>query len=111
MFRKYSIWLIATQLLIFILSLITYHSINLLTYINISFIVGFLYLLLSLTVFVVNKGFFDVVFASFQHVFSRMTDKDRRPLSKLITFRYNYLFVTGSITLIIMLCALVIYYK
>ncbi|MGE6258498.1 DUF3899 domain-containing protein [Heyndrickxia sporothermodurans] len=111
MLKKYVIWLISSQALIFILSLVTYHSIDLLSYINISFVIGSLLVLFSLTGYVINRGFFDVVFASFQQFFSRMTDSDRRKLSELIPLKYHLPFMTGIITIIIMLSSLFFYYK
>lgn len=111
MFKNVLIWLISSQVFVFLLSTIIYHSIDLLAYINVSFVVGSILILLSLTGFIINKGFFDIIFASFQHTFSRVTEKDRRPLSELITFKYHLPFITGMITIVIMLGALLMYYR
>ncbi|MGE8203335.1 DUF3899 domain-containing protein [Heyndrickxia sp. NPDC080065] len=110
MFKKYTIWFIASQIFVFLLSFIVYHSIDLLSYINVSFVVGFLLLLLSLTGYIINRGFFDIVFSSFQNIFSRMTDSDRRKLSELIPLKYHLPFFTAIFMLLVMFCALLGYY-
>ncbi|QQZ08947.1 DUF3899 domain-containing protein [Heyndrickxia vini] len=110
MFKKYVIWVLISQIFVILFSFIFYHSINLLAYINVSFVIGALLILLALTGYIINKGFFDIVFASFQQMFSKMNDEDRRPLSKLIPLRYTLPFTVGLVTIILMIIALFVYY-
>ncbi|MGW9606823.1 DUF3899 domain-containing protein, partial [Heyndrickxia sporothermodurans] len=108
--KKYVIWVIVSQIVVFLFSLVFYHSIHLLAYINVSFVVGALLILIALTGYIINKGFFDIVFASFQQMFSKINDEERRPLSKLIPLRYHLPFTVGLVTIVLMIIALFVYY-
>ncbi|MDY0404445.1 DUF3899 domain-containing protein [Virgibacillus sp. 179-BFC.A HS] len=107
--KKLLIWLASSQLLVILFSFIFYRKIDLLGYINVSFIIGTLLVLAALTGFVIKGRFFDIVFRSFQYVFSRMEDEKRRPLSQLIPQNYQLPFVTGVMMLVFMAVMLIIY--
>ncbi|CDO04502.1 hypothetical protein BN988_03062 [Oceanobacillus picturae] len=109
MLKKVLWWIVISQLLILLFSFIFYKGINLLSYTNVSFIVGTFFILYSLAGYVLKGRFFDIVFYSFQHFFSRMQDKDRRPLSELVPQNYLIPFIVGVITIAVMLCTLLWY--
>jgi len=106
MLKKAFVWIGVTQLLVLLGAMVFYKRLDLLSYINVSFIVGFIFVLIALAGFVMKGRFFDIVFYSFQHMFGRMTDKDREPLSRLVPQNYQIPLITGIVTLVLMLCAL-----
>ncbi|HLR66889.1 DUF3899 domain-containing protein [Virgibacillus alimentarius] len=109
MYKKLWTWIGVSQLLVLLFSIIFYKRIDFLSYTNVSFIIGSILILSSMLGYVMKGRFFDVVFYSFQHVFSRMTDRDRRPLSELVPQKYYLPFITGVVTILLMLCSLFFY--
>lgn len=109
MLKRSFVWIGVTQLLVLAGALVFYRRLDLLAYINVSFIIGFIFVLFALAGIVMKGRFFDVVFYSFQYMFSRMTDRDREPLSQLVPQNYQIPFITGIVTLLLMLCALYFY--
>ncbi|CDQ38200.1 DUF3899 domain-containing protein [Virgibacillus salexigens] len=109
MLKNILIWISVTQLLIILFAFIFFNQIDLLSYINVAFIIGLFLILTSLTGYVIKGRFFDVVFYSFQHVFSKINDKERRPLSKLVPQNYSAMFIAGLITILLMLYSLFLY--
>ncbi|MBT2217328.1 DUF3899 domain-containing protein [Virgibacillus dakarensis] len=109
MLKKFLIWIGISQLLILFFSIIFYKRIDLLSYINVSFIIGSILILISMAGYVMKGRFFDVVFYSFQHIFSRMTERERRPLSQLVPQNYLLPFTAGVVTILLMLCSLLLY--
>lgn len=106
--------LLCSQLIIFILMFFS-NSISVLSYINNSFYISSLLLLISLAIFTVNTGFFDVVTKSFRLIFAgkdvtRETEDEMRPLSQIITIKYSPLLFVGFINLALCLAALFFYY-
>ncbi|WP_212926778.1 DUF3899 domain-containing protein [Oceanobacillus sp. J11TS1] len=110
MVKKIFIWVGIIQFLIFLFCFIFYHRIDLLGYINVSFVFGAALLLYALAGYVIKGRFFDIVFYSFQHFFSRMSDSERRPLSELVPQRYALPFITGAVTILLMLGSLYFYH-
>ncbi|MFS0750036.1 DUF3899 domain-containing protein [Oceanobacillus sp. 1P07AA] len=108
MLKKVFLWVGISQLLIILITLLMYKRLDLLSYINVAFVIGSILLLISLTLFVIKGRFFDIVFFSFQNIFSRMEDKDRSPLSKLVPQNYSALFIASIVTIVIMLAALLL---
>lgn len=109
MIKRSLIWTALAQVLIFIFCIIFYQKISLLPYINISFIIGTILILYALAVYVIRGRFFDLTFYSFQYIFSRMSDKERRPLSELAPQKFAVPFTAGTITLILMVIAMLFY--
>ena len=109
MIKKTGIWIAVTQLLIILSSFIIYKRIGLLSYTNVSFVFGAALILIALAGYVAKGRFFDIVFYSFQHFFSKMNDQTRRPLSELVPQHYHSPFLTGIITILLMLITLVLY--
>ncbi|MEW9675629.1 DUF3899 domain-containing protein [Lentibacillus sp. L22] len=106
MLKKLAIWVGVSQILILLICFIIYKRIDLLAYINVAFVIGAILILLSMAGYVTKGRFFDIVFYSFQHIFSQMTDKDRRPLSELVPQNYLFPFISGIIAISLMLGAL-----
>lgn len=103
------------QLLIFTFSLIFHSEINLLNYINYSFYIGGLFILGALLLYVVKKGFFDIVTRAFRIVLprrklSKQEVKEIQPLSKVITLDTTPLLINGLLITGVMLFALYIYF-
>lgn len=109
MLKKILIWNSITQLLIFLLALFFYKQADLLAYINVSFVIGITLILIAMAGYVITGRFFDIVFYSFQHIFSRLTEKDRQPLSRLVPQNYQLPLITGTITILLMFLALSFY--
>ena len=116
-FGKISYGVLGSQVLIFIFSLVYQQSITLLSYINISFYIASILLFTSLIVFTVNSGFFDAISYSFRTVFAGKEEGEKKksfeemtPLSELVTFNANPLFMVGLLDFIFMLAALFVYY-
>ena len=106
--------LLCSQIVIVILMFFS-NSFSLLNYINKSFYVSSLLLLLSLTIFTVNTGFFDTVTKSFRLIFggkdmTRESVEEMRPLSKVLTFNYSSLLIIGFFDLVLCLLSLFFYY-
>ena len=104
-----------SQIAISLISFILFQKFTLLTYINISFYLGSLFIFLSLIFFTVKSGFFDFVTKSFRLIFAGrdVTKKqvdEMLPLSKVISFNYSSLFLNGVLVTLFMLVALYFYY-
>src|SRR5690625_1167206 len=78
MLKRALVWIGITQLSVLLGAVVFYKRLDLLSYINVSFVIGAAFVLIALAGVVMKGRFFDVVFYSFQYMFSRMTDKDRR---------------------------------
>lgn len=109
------IFFLLCQIAIFLLSFFLYHEINLLNYINLSFYLGGIFILLSIFFFTVERGFFDIITKSFRRVFAgkHVTKKqieEMTPLSQVITFDYSLLFINGVLITVIMFIALYFYF-
>jgi hypothetical protein len=103
-----------SQIAILILSFIFYHSITLLSYINISFYITALLLLSSLLIYTIQTGFFDTVSRSFRIPLLRGQDKqklkDITPLSEIVALDKKPLLIYGFAIGLFMVIGLVIYY-
>ncbi|WP_042455285.1 DUF3899 domain-containing protein [Neobacillus dielmonensis] len=113
--KKNFIILTLIQVLILFFSFLFYHNISVLSYINISFYFAFFFLLLSLLIFTIQGGFFDVIGKSFNFAFSRGHAKRRfdeiPSLSEIVTIPYKPLLLYGIVTGGLMLIALFVYYS
>ena len=100
-----------------LLSLIFHQDLSLLNFINMTFYISGGLILLSLVTFVVQRGFFDIVFYSFRRVFQIQNQhigeekEDIPKLSDIISLSSSYSLVLGLIMLCIMLLSLAIYYN
>ncbi|MDR7000804.1 DUF3899 domain-containing protein [Neobacillus niacini] len=114
-FKKTLIISAAFQLFIISLSLIFHHKISLLSYINISFYISFVLLLISLVIYTVKTGFFDTIAKSFNLAATRGKEKrnfaDIPSLSEMVTINQKPLVFQGMITGFLMLIALGFYYS
>lgn len=108
--KKITIWIVSSQAIILLLCKVIYHNFGLLSYINVSFTVSILLVLISLGGIVTKARFFDIVFYSFQSFFSGMKNRKREPLSKLIPQHYHLPLITGVVDLCVMSAALLVYY-
>lgn len=99
-----------------LLSLIFHQALSLLNFINMTFYISGGLILLSLVTFVVQRGFFDVVFYSFRRVFQIQNQhvgeekEDIPKLSDIISLSSSFSLVLGLIMLCIMLLSLAVYY-
>lgn len=99
------------------LSLIFYQDISLLNFINMTFYIGGGLILFSLVTFVIQRGFFDIIFYSFRRL-SQINNKhleedkeDIRKLSDVVSVPTSFSLVIGLIMIGIMLISLVFYYN
>lgn len=112
MMKRIIIGTIAGLLLALFLPLVTNGKLSLLSFINSSFYIVGAILTLSLLLLVIQKGFFDVTFMSFQKLGRSQDEKgDIRKLSEIITLPYVHFFIMGLILCIIMLGSLYFYYR
>ncbi|PLS02930.1 hypothetical protein [Neobacillus cucumis] len=113
-FKKNLIIFSITQAIIVIISLIFHHNITLIHYIDISFFITAGLILLSLLLYTIHSGFYDVISKSFNLAFSRGRDKRRFDdipgLSELITLDEKPLLLHGIFNGLLMAAALVVYY-
>jgi hypothetical protein len=110
-----SIFLVS-QILIVLLSLLIYQNIFLLHYINLSFYISVFQLMISIMIFTINTGFFDITAKSFRMVFLNKNSikedkKEITPLSQIFTFNYLPLLISGILNLLLMLVGLSFYYN
>lgn len=117
MLKKTIYWFIPSQIVIFLITIFKNHTVNLLHYINISFMLGGLFIFFGLTIYVLSSGFFDVTVYSFRRVFkvngkelSREELNEMRPFSELVSFNFLPLLLNGILILAIMFICLFIYY-
>jgi|SRR5579875_809954 len=111
--KKRIVAIALTQVVIVLLSFIFYHKISLLSYINISFYISAVFLLLSLLIYTIQSGFYDVISKSFNMIGSRGIKRkfsEVPALSELVTINKKPLLVHGLVSGLFMLIALVIYY-
>ncbi|WP_053361891.1 DUF3899 domain-containing protein [Bacillus sp. FJAT-27251] len=114
--KKMVSYLLATQAAVLALSLALHKDITLLNYINNSFYIASLMLLVSLLIYTINSGFFDNISKSFRQIFApkgSYTKKEKEeliPLSEIISVNSFPLAMLGLINLLLMLIALAIYY-
>lgn len=100
-----------SQLAIILLSLLSYKDISLLSYINISFYIGSLFIFIGLLFLTVKSGFFDGITTSFRRVIrgreiSKKEVEEMALPSEMIGFNVNPLLWNGIVVIIIMLLAL-----
>ncbi|MFJ7637478.1 DUF3899 domain-containing protein [Peribacillus sp. NPDC097225] len=99
-----------------LLSLIFHQALSLLNFINMTFYISGGLILLALVTFVVQRGFFDVVFYSFRRVFQIQNQhvgeekEDIPKLSDIISLSSSFTLVVGLILFCIMLLSLAVYY-
>ncbi|WP_158598224.1 DUF3899 domain-containing protein [Falsibacillus albus] len=117
MLRKIAKQFLPSQIVIFAILFIKYHGITLVDYINVSFLIGGIFLFFSISIFLLSSGFFDLVTQGFRRTFainSKMISKEEvdemRPLSELITIPYIPSMINGFLLYAIMLICLWIYY-
>ncbi|MED1202515.1 DUF3899 domain-containing protein [Heyndrickxia acidicola] len=114
MFKKLLFWLIPSEIVVLIVSLIKYHSVTLLHYINISFVIGGIFFFCAIFLFLAGSGFFDISHASFRKVFKSRRkeeeDEEHKPLSEILDFNFSPLLLNGCVMIAIMLLALFVYY-
>jgi Domain of unknown function (DUF3899) len=112
--KKRLVIMVLLQFSIIIVSLVFYHKVSLLSYINISFYLTSALLLTALLVYTIHSGFFDVISRSFSLAFQRGHNKRRfdeiPPLSELVTVNQKPLVVYGLVNGMFMGIALFIYY-
>ena len=106
--------ILLSQTLIVLLSLLLYKNISLLYYINLSFYISAFQLMISIMLFTINTGFFDITAKSFRMIFSdknsREEKKEITPLSQIFTFNYLPILISGILNLLLMLVGLSFYY-
>ena len=99
-----------------LLSFMFHQGFSLLNFINMTFYISGGLILLSLVTFVVQRGFFDVVFYSFRRVLQIQNQhvgeekEDIPKLSEVISLPSSFSLVIGLIMMAIMLVSLVAYY-
>jgi Domain of unknown function (DUF3899) len=111
--KKRALLVALTQFAILIFSFIFYRKISLISYINISFYISSALLLISLLVYTIQSGFYDVIGKSFNLVFSKdrkRNFKEIPSLSEMVTFDNRPLLFHGLVTGLFMVFALVAYY-
>ncbi|PPA72336.1 DUF3899 domain-containing protein [Jeotgalibacillus proteolyticus] len=101
----------------FLIIILYYKSITLLTFINSTFFTGGFYLFAALIALVLSSGLFDIVANSFRRTFSMAAPmkkeeaEEMRSVSQAISgFPIRSLFISGSIILVSMAIALLLYY-
>ncbi|TKC18284.1 DUF3899 domain-containing protein [Robertmurraya kyonggiensis] len=105
---------LSSQAAVFLLSFLYNKEITLLHYINISFYIGSLFILVSLLFFTIRSGFFDAVTKSFRQVFAGKNVKkseieEMTPPSEMISFNVLPFLLNGILVTVVMLLALYIY--
>nr|WP_263328332.1 DUF3899 domain-containing protein [Neobacillus sp. Marseille-Q6967] len=114
LFKRRLLIFAALQLFIISMSFVFYHGISLISYINISFYLSSILLLLGLLLYTISSGFFDVFSKSFNLVFSRGQGKRKfhevPSLSELITMDQKPLFFYGLTIGFFMIIALIVFY-
>jgi hypothetical protein len=114
--KKIIYLLLFSQAAILALSFAWFKDITLLNYINISFYIASILLLVSLLIYTINSGFFDNISRSFRHIFASKgsyTQKEKEeliPLSAIISVNYHPLVIIGFLDLLLMFIALTVYY-
>lgn len=112
--KKRLLILALTQVLIIIISSLPNKGFSLRGYIDISFYISALLLLISLLLYTINSGFYDVMGKSFNLAFSRGHNKrnfhDIPALSELITINQKPLLFHGLVNGLLMLAAIFVYY-
>ncbi|AYC29009.1 DUF3899 domain-containing protein [Paenisporosarcina cavernae] len=102
------------EVIIAISMLLYYKNFSLLSYINVSFVVGGIVFLLGIFVYVVAGGFFDIFTKSIRDVFTRRHQEEdmlnMRLPSQVIDFSAVPFFQIGGTILLTMVVALVVYY-
>lgn len=99
-----------------LLSLVVHHTLSLLNFINMAFYISGGLILLSLITFVVQRGFFDVVFYSFRRLFQiqnqhlKEEKEDIPKLSDVVALPSSFSLILGLIMMAIMLISLAVYY-
>ena len=113
--NKRLIYFFGSQVVIFVLMLVVYKSIQLVPYINMSFFVGGTITFVGLMTYVVSGGFFDFFTESTRKVFTpkhmkKEADQMRLP-SEIFSFPYKPIIALGLSNLFCMCIALFIYYS
>lgn len=109
------IYFLGSQVIIFILMLLVYKNIQLVSYINMSFFVGGTITFIGLMTYVVSGGFFDFFTASTRKIFTprymRKEAKQMRLPSEVFSFPYKPIIALGLSSLLCMSIALFIYFS
>ncbi|TQR17586.1 DUF3899 domain-containing protein [Psychrobacillus soli] len=112
--KKKIVSFLVIQLFIFIIMFITYGSLTLTSYINISFYVGGSITFIGLMTYVVSGGFFDIFVTSTRRVFTpkhmKKTANEMRLPSEVFSFPVKPIVILGLSCLVSMAIALVVYY-
>ena len=112
--KKNLIILAITQLIILIILFLYHHKITLIHYIDISFYFTSGFILLSLLLYTIHSGFYDIISKSFNIASSRDREKRRFEdvpgLSELITLNEKPLLFHGIFNGLLMTAALIAYY-
>lgn len=105
---------ISPQIFILILMSFTQNKFSLLSYINVSFIVGSIVFLSGILIYVVSGGFFDLFTRSMRQVFTSRSKREAvmsmRLPSEVLDFSASPFFKLGGTILLAMLIALFFYY-
>ncbi|QGH35629.1 DUF3899 domain-containing protein [Gracilibacillus salitolerans] len=92
---------------------------SLLDYINITFYMGAVYLMIGLLLYVISKKFFDITALSFRKVFAKVNKQKKwqssfeeyeLPSDRVNTNWVNFFSIQGGSLLVIMLILLILYY-
>ena len=113
--KKRLIYFFSCQVIIFILMLLVYKNIQLVSYINMSFFIGGTITFIGLMTYVVSGGFFDFFTASTRKVFTpkhmKKEANEMRLPSEVFSFPYKPIIALGLSSLFCMCIALFIYYS
>ncbi|MFX3673274.1 MAG: DUF3899 domain-containing protein [Paenisporosarcina sp.] len=112
--RKKIMVFLLLQITIVTFMFIYYRELDLIPYINVSFLVGGILFFIGLIIYVLSNGFFDIFTLSMRKAFTPkryLNDIDTMRLpSQVIDFPYVPFLRTGGAILLCMAVALVIYY-
>lgn len=113
--KKRLIYFLGSQIIIFVLMLLVYKNIQLVPYINMSFLVGGTITFIGLMTYVVSGGFFDFFTESTRNVFTprhmKHEAKQMRLPSEVFSFPHKPILALGLSCLFCMCIALFIYYS
>jgi hypothetical protein len=109
---------VITIIIVLVLSFFIYQQISLLHFINLTFIISSFFILLSLLIFVTKTGFFDGITFSFRKIYKSTLkfkgfeddfEHMRLPSEHTTNISISPFLITGTLLLIMMFIALVIY--
>lgn len=112
--KKYVFWTSFFLLLAVTLSLIIYHELSLLYFIDITFYLASFILLFTLLTFVIQNGLFDGIFYSFRKFFESQKPSGEQEeisrLSDLLSINLGVFFLIGLSLLVVVFAGLFLYY-